>query len=108
MLLGFLRIWAHHDVNPDGLEYIEIAWAGVRMGLRAFVNGYWSPLYPLLLTMLFLFHPTIAFESTAVQLLNLAIYLVNLVCFEFFLRELMRVRAQAVGRAAPNAAPACH
>jgi hypothetical protein len=90
VLLGFLQAWAHrHDMQPDGISYIEIA----KTGGASLVNGYWSPLYPFLLGLTFrVFQPTLLWEATAVHLTNLAIYLVSFACFEVFLKELIQTR----------------
>ena len=89
-LLGFLQAWAHrNDMQSDGISYIEIA----QNGCVSFVNGYWSPLYPFLLRLTFsIFHPSLFWEATSVHLANFAIYLVNLACFEVFLKELISTR----------------
>ncbi len=54
LAVGLLQTWAHrNDMTPDGISYIEIAWAAARGGLSHLVNGYWSPLYPFLLSLEF-------------------------------------------------------
>jgi hypothetical protein len=69
-------------------------------GWKSYVNGYWSPLYPFLLTNAFrIFDPGPLWESTVVIFANLAIYLANLACFEWFLRELIRLREASDGSA---------
>ena len=46
--LGVLQLRAFNgDVNPDGISYIEIAKLFSRGDVSALSNGYWSPLYPL-------------------------------------------------------------
>jgi hypothetical protein len=92
IVAGFVRIWAHrHDMNPDGISYIELAAAGTRIGWKGFVNAYWSPLYPFLLSLVFrVLHPVPYWESTVVHLVNFVIYLASLACFEVFLKELIR------------------
>jgi hypothetical protein len=78
-------------MNPDGIPYMELAVTGMRVGWKGLLNAYWSPLYPFLLSLVFrLFHPALYWESTAIHLLNFAIYLANLACFEVFLKELIR------------------
>jgi len=44
--LGFL---VRQTLNPDGVSYLDLAAAIRRGDLGHFVQGYWSPLYPLLL-----------------------------------------------------------
>lgn len=94
IVLGLLQVWAHlNDVSPDGISYIELAEAAAHNGLHALVNGYWSPLYPLLLSVVFrVFHPALYWESTALHFLNFGLYLANLICFEIFLHELISAR----------------
>lgn len=97
--LGVLQVWAHrNEMNPDGISYIEMAEAAAQGGWHALVNGYWSPLYPLLLDVSFrLFHPRIDWEFTTVHVVNLALYLVDLFCFEIFLKQLLAARRTESG-----------
>ena len=92
--LGVLEVWAHrNEVNPDSISYIEMAEAAAQGGWHALLNGYWSPLYPLLLNVsLRLFHPGIYWEFTFVHMVNFALYLADLFCFEIFLKELLAAR----------------
>jgi hypothetical protein len=92
--LGALQVWAHrNDVNPDGISYIEMAEAAGRNGWHALVNGYWSPLYPALLSIAFrIFHPSMYWEFTVLHVVNFALYLADLFCFEIFLKELLAAR----------------
>jgi len=99
MVLGALQVWAHrNEVNPDSISYIEMAEAAAQGRCHALVNGYWSPLYPFLLSVSFrLFHPTLYWEFTAVHVVNFALYLADLFCFEVFLRGLLAVRRTESG-----------
>jgi len=94
LVLGLLHVWAHrHSINPDSISYIEIAQSAREAGWKSYVNGYWSPLYPFLLSIVFrIFEPGPLWESTVVIFANFAIYLANLACFEWFLRELILLR----------------
>ena len=79
-------------MNPDGISYLEIGRAGIS-GWHGFVNAYWSPLYPFLLSlMLRWFKPSPFWEFPATHFLNLAIYLAGYACFEFLLREFQASR----------------
>jgi len=101
VVVGLIQVWAHrHNINPDSISYIEIAQSAREAGWKSYVNGYWSPLYPFLLTNAFrIFDPGPLWESTVVIFVNLAIYLANLACFEWFLRELLRLRDASDGSA---------
>ena len=98
IVLGALHTWAHrNDLNPDSISYIEMAEAAVRNGWHALVNAYWSPLYPTLLSVGFwILHPSMYWEFTVVHVVNFAVYLVDLLCFEFFLRELLAARGTEI------------
>ena len=94
IVVGFIQVWAHrYNINPDSISYIEIAQSAREAGWKSYVNGYWSPFYPFLLTNVFrVFDPGPRWESTVAIFTNLAIYLANLACFEWFLRELILLR----------------
>ncbi len=106
LVLGLLQAWAHrNDVSPDSISYIEIARATARFGLHQIGNAYWSPLYPLLLSLVFrYFHPAVQWEFTAAHLLNFAVYVASLASFELFLKELILQR-EAAGESLENSLP---
>lgn len=98
--LGLLQLWAHrNDINPDGISYIEMAEAAWRSGWHALVSGYWSPLYPALLSIAFwIFHPAIYWEFTVLHVVNFVLYLAELLCFEIFVKELLAARRVEIVR----------
>jgi len=73
-------------LNPDGLSYVEIASSAVRNGPGEFLNGYWSPFYPALLSLALLFHPSLHHEVLLFHLVNFLIFVATLCTFHFFLR----------------------
>ncbi|HEY1471523.1 MAG TPA: hypothetical protein VGF61_20965 [Candidatus Acidoferrum sp.] len=91
--LGLLQVWAYrHNMNPDGISYLEIGRAGIS-GWHGFVSAYWSPLYPFLLSlMLRWFEPSPFWEFPATHFLNFVIYLAGYACLEFLIRELLLSR----------------
>jgi hypothetical protein len=91
--LGWLQAWAYRNsMNPDGISYLEIGRAGIS-GWHGFVNAYWSPLYPFLLSLVIRwFKPSPFWEFPATHFLNFAIYLAGYVCLEFLIRELLATR----------------
>lgn len=94
LLIGLLQTWAHrHDFAPDSISYIELGWAGARSGIAHLVSGYWSPLYPFLLSLEFrVFSPTPRLEFVAVHLLNFLLFIGTIACFELFLKEWILAR----------------
>ena len=80
------RFW----IGPDGVSYLDMGdlyWKG---DWHAALNGLWSPLYGWLTGLMFLLtKPTMRWEYPEVHLLNFAIFIAALFCFEFFWRELL-------------------
>ena len=97
LVIGLMQTWAHrHDCAPDSISYIELGWAGARSGLTHLVSGYWSPLYPFLLSLEFrFFSPALRFEFAAVHLLNFLLFIGTIACFELFLKEWILARRGA-------------
>jgi len=95
LLLGFLQAWAYRFyIEPDGINYLDIADAYLRRDWGSALNGYWSPLYSWLLAgVKWLFAPSAYWESTALHLLNFFLFLLALFCFEFFFRKLLALLA---------------
>src|SRR5260370_36249488 len=89
LVLGLLQVWAHrNEMCADGISYIEIAWATTRDGLHQIVNADWSPLCPLLLSLVVrLVHPAVRGAFTAAHVLSLAVYGTCLGSFSLFLTE---------------------
>ena len=75
---------------PDGISYLDIGdavWLGNWHGA---INAYWSPLYPIVLGFfLRVFKPSICWEYPLVHAVNFLIYVVALICFEFFLHTFL-------------------
>jgi hypothetical protein len=72
-------------LNPDGLSYVEIASSALHRGPGEFLNGYWSPFYPLLLAVALLFRPALRYEVQLLHLVNFLIFVATLWTFHFFL-----------------------
>lgn len=53
LLLGFYLLpWYQYRLNPDGISYISIAEKYARGDWSQAINGYWGPLYSILLSLL--------------------------------------------------------
>jgi hypothetical protein len=77
------------SMNEDGISYLDLGDAYWRGDFDAIVNGIWSPAYAwIIASTVRLVEPPIAWEFPVVQLANLGVYVVALVCFEFFWRRL--------------------
>lgn len=94
-VLGFLQAWGgRFYIEPDGVNYLDVADAYLRGDWGSAINGYWSPLYSWLLAgVKGLFRPSAYGESTALHLLNLVLYILALGSFEFFFRRVLTLLA---------------
>ena len=92
IFLGILQTWANrYSVWMDVLSYLDIGDAYLRGDWNAAINACWSPLYSWLLGLaLFAFKPSPYWELLVVKGVNFLIYLLTIVCFDFFLNELIR------------------
>ena len=92
---GLFQTWvSRFYIEPDGVNYLDVAGAYLRHDWPMAVNSYWSPLYSwLLAAALRLFSPSPYWESTLLHVLNFAVFLAALRCGEFFISELIASRA---------------
>ncbi len=82
-----------HQLTPDGMSYLDIAGSCSEGNWHALVNGYWSPLYPFLLGMVFrIVKPSPGFEVTLAHLVNFGVFVLSFAAFEFLLKMLIRVQ----------------
>lgn len=90
--LGGLHTWAAisaHSMNADGIVYLDLGDAWWRGDWGTAVSAVWSPLYSWIVGLaLRLFNPPMRAEFALVHLVNFAIYLGALVCFERLWRQL--------------------
>jgi hypothetical protein len=95
VIAGISQAWSSRFyIEPDGVNYLDIAAAYLRGDWTSAINGYWSPFYSWLLAITQgLFHPSAYRESTFLHLLNFTFYLLALRCFEFFFRRLYSLLA---------------
>ncbi|TMI82348.1 MAG: hypothetical protein E6H04_04925, partial [Bacillati bacterium ANGP1] len=98
---GAVYAWAgRHEMNPDGMSYLDVASAFMRGDWRMALNRHWSPLYPALLAVtLRVVRPTPYDEFATVQGLNFVIFLGALVSFEFLLSRLIRYHGTFTAKA---------
>jgi hypothetical protein len=91
LVLGFLQAWAgRFYIDPDGVNYFDVAQAYARRDWVHAINGYWSPLYSwLLATIEIIFRPSPYWQSTYLHLLNFAFFVLAFIAFEFFLARLI-------------------
>src|SRR5215831_10821827 len=87
VLWAGLLAWAtRHEMNSDGMSYLDLASAALADGPQQLISGYWSPGYPALLALGFLLlQPSPVMEFPLVHLVNLVIFALVLCTFVFFL-----------------------
>src|SRR5882672_11315278 len=90
--LGAFDAWAGRGsfMAGDTVSYMDMAHGIAAGDLSRAINGYWSPLYPLYLSLFvrpFIDDP--AAQFAAVRLANFLVFAATLGLFELFLRRLM-------------------
>jgi hypothetical protein len=97
IVLALVHTWANRwDMNPDAIAYLDIGDAYVRGDWHHALNAYWSPMYSWMLGVVMrLVHPSMEWEFPLVHAVDFAHYLLAMVAFEYFLRGLLRWRADA-------------
>lgn len=91
MFAELSQAWANRFyIDPDGVNYLDIANAYLRHDWRNAISAHWSPLWTWLLALaLWLVRPSPFWESTVLHAVNFFVYLLALLSFAFFLNELM-------------------
>jgi len=89
--VGLSQAWAQRFyIEPDGVNYLDIANTYVQHDWKNAINAYWSPLWSLLLGLiLWLTHPSLYWESTLVHFVSFLVYICVLTSFTWFLQELI-------------------
>jgi len=80
-----------HSVYPDGIAYLEIASACAKGNWHSLINGYWSPAYPALFSLvLSVFKPSVFWELALLHCFNCLVLIGSLASFEYFLSALIQ------------------
>ncbi len=87
--LGAFQAWiGRYSMGPDGMSYLDIGDAYLRGDWKAAINGYWGPLYSIVLgAVMRVFRPSMRWEFPLVHLVNFVVFLGALLCFRIFLRS---------------------
>jgi hypothetical protein len=91
LALGLMHAWiGRYAMNPDGVSYLDIGDALVRRDWAHAANAYWSPLYAWMLGLVVgEIQPSPRWEFPLVHVVNFTIFVVALLCFRFFLHEVL-------------------
>jgi hypothetical protein len=92
VLCGILHTMAVYPfIDADGISYLDMADAFLRHDWNMIINGFWSPLYPWLLSLPLYFMKGWPYEEAVLSVVfwgNFAIYFLVLNCFHFFIHRL--------------------
>lgn len=93
-MLGAAQVWTFRFIIVnDVISYLDMGDNFFHGHPAAIINGLWSPLYAFLLgALLTVFHPSAYWEYPVVHLFLFFIFLLTLICFEFFIRQLATLR----------------
>jgi len=105
ILLAVGHTWAAiraGSMNEDGISYLDMGDAFLRGDWAMAVNAVWSPLYAIVLgTALQIVRPSVEWEFAVVHLINFLIFVLALICFEFYWNRLAALSG-GDDRAAPR------
>jgi len=88
LAFGLVEIYAcRYELDPDGMDYLDIGRQVAEGHWGAIANSYWGSLDAVLRAPLFLFHPPVAAELPLAHLFCLVILLVAFLAFRFFLHS---------------------
>jgi hypothetical protein len=90
LFMGGLFAWAgRYEMNPDGVNYTDMALEALQGKPGELINPLWSPGYPALLSLILgILQPDIHHEFPVIHLLNYLIFIFSLIGFTFFLKSL--------------------
>ncbi|HEY3455136.1 MAG TPA: hypothetical protein VGK64_11080 [Bryobacteraceae bacterium] len=90
LLAAAVGAWVmRNTTSNDGISYLDMAAAVAQGDWSAAINGYWSPLYPLLLAAgLWIVKPAPMHEFALVHATNWLIFVGAFAGFDFFLRRI--------------------
>lgn len=96
LVAGAVQCWRYrYQMYPDGAEYVDVARQFQATGFAGLLNGCWSPLYPVLLSLPWRFaHPTPEWLYPSVQLINLFDFAAAVAAFDYLVRAVLHYRAR--------------
>ncbi len=89
LLCAALAAWNdRYTMTGDGLSYLDMAAETLHSGPGTLVNGYWSAVYPALISIgLLVFRPSPYMEFPLIHLVNFFIFILALLAFTFFMKS---------------------
>jgi len=100
---------ARDFATADAISYLDISYSCLAGNWHALVNGWWSPAFPFLLTILLkIFNPGPFREALLLHLFSFASLVVALAAFEYFIRVFLICRKTVVADDHDSALPVPH
>jgi hypothetical protein len=97
---------ARFSMNVDGISYLDLGHAFLNRDWNAAINGYWSPLYAVLLgAVIRTSHASPYWESTIVHTVNFLLFVASMAAVQMFLRELCRRHRTSVSTGEESTQP---
>jgi hypothetical protein len=91
---GGIHVWAaiaSNSMNEDGINYLDIGDAYFMGDWHAALSSVWSPMYSWVLGfVMWIARPAMEWEFALVHLVNFMIYVISMLSFEFFWRQITR------------------
>jgi hypothetical protein len=96
LVAGAVQCWRYrYQMYPDGAEYVDVARQFRAVGFAGLLNGCWSPLYPILLSLPWrLAQPTPEWLYPSVQLINVFDFVAAVAAFDYLVRAVLRYRTR--------------
>ena len=97
ILIAIARAWfTRYQLEADAMSYLDVARAAAEGHAGAAIHPYWSPGYPVLLSLFFrALHPNAYWEFPLVHFVNLLIFIAGLASFRLFWGEALRWHRQS-------------
>ncbi len=94
-LLGLSQAWtSRFDALDNTVSYLDMGGYFFQGHYSSIINGFWSPLYALLLSLpVTVFKPSMYWEYPTVHLVAFLIFLFAMGCFDYFLYQIVQFRS---------------
>jgi 4-amino-4-deoxy-L-arabinose transferase-like glycosyltransferase len=93
LLLGFFQVFnSRWALGPDGISYLDLGELWLKGDIANAVNGYWNPVYPIVLGIASKLIGNALYEPVATHAVHFVIYCLNLFLFSRLLRTMRRIR----------------
>ena len=95
-VIGIIHAWlTRYVTDSDATSHLDMGDAFFQGNRMAIINGFWNPLYALIMGFfLSVFKPISYYELIVIHFVNFFIYILSFFCFDFFLEQLIKYNKQ--------------